>query len=118
MVLVDTSVWIDHLRRYDERMGAHLRRAEVIVHPFVVGEMALGGELRRRAEILLLLSRMPQAPVASHSELLAFIERRGLGGRGIGYVDAHLLASAFLAGTSLWTHDKRLHGVASSLGIA
>jgi predicted nucleic acid-binding protein len=117
MVLVDTSVWIDHLRMRDERMTAHLRRAEVVVHPFVIGEMALG-ELRRRAEILLLLSRMPQSPVALHLEMLAFIEGRSLRGRGIGYVDAHLLASAFLAGASLWTHDKRLHGVALSLGVA
>ena len=117
MVLVDTSVWIDHLRMRDERMAAQLRRAEVIVHPFVVGEMALG-ELRRRAEVLLLLSRMPQAPVASHLEMLAFIDDRALRGRGIGYVDAHLLASALLLGASLWTHDKRLHAVALSLGVA
>jgi predicted nucleic acid-binding protein len=117
MVLVDTSVWIEHLRAHDDRMAAHLSRAEVIVHPFVIGEMALG-ELRRRAEILLLLSRMPQAPVASHSEILAFVERRGLHGRGIGYVDAHLLASTFLSASSLWTHDKRLHAIARSLGVA
>jgi predicted nucleic acid-binding protein len=117
MVLVDTSVWIDHLRTYDERLGAHLHRAEVIVHPFVVGEMAFGA-LRRRAEIIALLSRMPQAPVASHAEVLTFIARRDLSGRGIGYVDVHLLASALLAGTSLWTHDKRLHAVALSLGVA
>ena len=81
MVLVDTSVWIEHLRAYDERLGAHLHRAEVIVHPFVVGEMALGG-LRRRAEVIGLLSRMPQAPVASHAEMLTFIERRNLSGKG------------------------------------
>ncbi len=117
MVLVDTSVWIDHLRRYDERLGALLQRVEVIVHPFVVGEMALGA-LRRRAEVIGLLSRMPRAPVASHAEVLTFIERRDLSAMGIGYVDAHLLASAFLARTSLWTHDKRLHAVALSVGIA
>jgi predicted nucleic acid-binding protein len=117
MVLVDTSVWIDHLRARDERLAAHLRRAEVVVHPFVIGEVALG-ELRRRREMLSLLSRMPQAPVASHWEMLSFIERRGLRVRGIGYVDAHLLASAFLGGTFLWTRDKRLHAVAFSLGVA
>ena len=117
MVLVDTSVWIDHLRIHDERLAAHLREAEVIMHPFVVGEIALG-ELRRRVEILSLLSRMPQAPVASHLEVLAFIEHRALRGRGIGYVDAHLLASALLAGASLWTHDKRLRAIARSLGVA
>ncbi len=117
MVLVDTSVWIDHLRRHDERMAAYLHRAEVVVHPFVVGEMALGN-LRRRDEVVLLLSRMPRAPVASHAEVLAFIEGRALSGRGIGYVDTHLLASALLAGASLWTHDKHLHAIAASLGIA
>lgn len=117
MVLVDTSVWIDHLRTHDERVAAHLQRSEVIVHPFVVGEMALG-RLRRRDEVVLLLSRMPRAPVASHSEVLAFIEGRGLGGKGIGYVDAHLLASALLAGAALWTHDKHLYAIAASLGIA
>jgi predicted nucleic acid-binding protein len=83
----------------------------------VVGELALGG-LRRRAEILRLLSRRPEAPVASHSEMLTFIGRRALSGKGVGYVDGHLLASALLAGVSLWTHDKHLHAVASSLGIA
>ena len=117
MVLVDTSVWIDHLRKYNERLGALLHRVEVIVHPFVVGEMALGG-LRRRAEVIALLSRMPRVPVASHAEVLTFIERRDMSGKGIGYVDAHLLASALLAGTSLWTHDKRLHAVAMSIGVA
>jgi predicted nucleic acid-binding protein len=117
MVLVDTSVWIDHLRTRDERMAAHLQRSEVIVHPFVVGEMALG-RLRRRDEVVLLLSRMPQAPVASHSEVLAFIEGRALSGKGIGYVDTHLLASALLAGAVLWTHDKHLYAIAASLGIA
>lgn len=116
MVLVDTSVWIEHLRRHDERVSAHLHRSEVIVHPFVLGEMALGG-VRRRAEILELLSRMPQAPVASHAEVLTLIERRRLNGRGIGYVDAHLLASALLGAASLWTHDRRLAEVAASMGL-
>ena len=117
MVLVDTSVWIDHLRNDNRRLAALLQAAQVVVHPFVVGELALG-TLRRRAEILGLLSRMPQSPVASHAEVLTFIERRDLLGKGIGYIDALLLASAVLADVLLWTYDKRLQAVAESQAIA
>jgi predicted nucleic acid-binding protein len=116
-VLVDTSVWVDHLRRHDDRLDELLGKLEVIVHPFVIGEVALG-VLRRRTEVLGLLARMPAAPTVTHAEVMTLIASRDLSGKGIGYVDAHLLASAFLARASLWTRDKRLHAVASSLGVA
>jgi predicted nucleic acid-binding protein len=115
-VLVDTSVWIDHLRRANVRLGALLHGGQVVVHPFVVGELALGN-VRRRAAVLGLLANMPRAPVATDAEVLTFIERRDLIGKGIGLVDAHLLASAVLAGVALWTFDKRLGDVATMLRI-
>jgi len=117
MVLVDTSVWIDHLRNDNGRLRDLLDAAEVLVHPFIVGELALG-TLRRRDEILGLLSEMPQAPVASHGEVLRFIDRRRLMGKGIGYVDAHLLAAAVLANARVWTLDTAFARLARLLGIA
>ena len=118
MILVDTSVWIDHLRSASAILSELLGDGEVLGHPFVLGELALGN-LRRREEILRILRRLPQATSASHGELLEFIDREVLFGRGIGYVDAHLLAAARLtAGTKLWTHDRRLQAVAAQLGLA
>ena len=118
MILVDTSVWIDHLRSTSAILSELLGDGEVLGHPFVLGELALGN-LRRREEILRMLRRLPQATSASHGELLEFIDREVLFGRGIGYVDAHLLAAARLtAGTKLWTHDRRLQAVAAQLGVA
>ena len=118
MILVDTSVWIDHLRRGDPALITVLEAGRVLTHPFVVGELACG-RLRRRAEILELLRALPRAPVATDEEALAFIERRHLMGRGIGYLDIHLLASVALAGTArLWTRDRRLAAAAEDLGLA
>lgn len=118
MILVDTSVWVDHLHRTDSRLVQALGAGEVMAHPFVIGELACGN-LRNRAEILRLLAALPSAPVASHAEAMAFIERRRLAARGIGFVDVHLLASVLLAGNSmLWTRDRRLDGIARSFGIA
>lgn len=117
MVLVDTSVWVDHLRRHDDRLDELLAKLEVIVHPFVIGEVALG-VLRRRTEVLGLLARMPAAPAVTHAEVMTLIGNRALSGKGIGYVDAHLIASALLVGASLWTRDRRLQEVASSLGLS
>ena len=118
MILVDTSVWIDHLRSASAILSELLGDGEVLGHPFVLGELALGN-LRRREEILRILRRLPQATSASHGELLEFIDREALFGRGIGYVDAHLLAAARLtSGTKLWTHDRRLQAVAAQLGLA
>jgi len=118
VILVDTSVWVDHLRSANTMLNALLKGGEVIAHPFVIGELALGN-LQLRDELLQALRRLPQAISASHPEVLQLIDREALFGRGIGYVDAHLLAAARLTvGSSLWTHDRRLHAVAAQLGVA
>ena len=118
MILVDTSVWIDYLRARDERLENLLENGRVLTHPFVIGELALGN-LRQRALILAALTRLPSATPASDQEVLDFIERHRLFGGGIGYVDAHLLASVGLtADAELWTRDRRLAGVAAGLGVA
>ncbi|HMA28230.1 MAG TPA: type II toxin-antitoxin system VapC family toxin [Thermoanaerobaculia bacterium] len=117
MILVDTSVWIDHLRRKSARLSALLEGGLVLLHPFVVGELALG-HLRRRTEILGLLSELPQANAAQHDEVLEFVERHGLTGSGVGWVDAHLLASAALSHASLWTLDRRLVRAAARLALS
>jgi predicted nucleic acid-binding protein len=117
MILVDTSVWIEHLRRGLPGLIAALEQDDVLAHPFVVGELACGN-LENRDELLHLLGDLPRAPVATDPEVLAFIERRSLMGRGIGYIDAHLLASVALDGTArLWTRDKRLSAVAVDLKL-
>lgn len=118
MILVDSSVWIDHLRRRDAELVALLDAGIVMCHSFVIGELACG-ELPERKKFLAELSNLPSAPVATHDETLAFLDRHALTGRGIGWVDAHLLTSAFLAGRApLLTRDKRLRAVAGELGVA
>ena len=118
MILVDTSVWVDHLRDGTPALAAALEQGRVLTHPFVLGELACGN-LKNRGEVLQLLGELPAAPMASDPEALDFIERRALMGRGIGYVDVHLLASVALAGTAqLWTRDKRLAAVAADLELA
>ena len=118
MILADTSVWVDHLRASDKALVVLLEAGMVLAHPFVTGELALGN-LRQREFVLQALADLPHADVATDAEVLHFIERHALFGRGIGYIDAHLLAAVQLtAGTELWTNDKRLHGVAVQLGLA
>ena len=117
MVLVDTSVWVDHLRRGNASLQARLLAEEVLCHPFVIGELACGS-LRNRDEILSLLQALPPAVVADDAEALVFIERHRLMGLGIGLIDVHLLASALLSGARLWTLDKRLKAAAGRLGVA
>lgn len=118
MILVDTSVWVDHLRASDAELAAMLSGSGVLMHPFVLGELACGN-LRNRTEVLALLKDLPRAAVATDEEVLFFIERHALMGRGIGYVDAHLLAAVALGGvTRLWTRDKRLRAVAAALTLA
>ena len=117
MILVDTSVWVDHLRRGDAQLVALLEANAVVMHPFIVGEIACGS-LTDRAMTLDLLQHLPSAVVAEADEILGYIESQKLHGKGIGYVDVHLLASAALAGIKLWTRDKRLHTVAKELGGA
>jgi len=117
MILVDTSVWVEHLREGTPALAAALERGKVLTHPFIVGELACGN-LKNRSEVLKLLRELPETPLASDTEALSFIERCALMGRGIGYIDVHLLASAALAGSArLWTLDKRLAAVAEVLAL-
>ena len=115
-MLVDTSVWIDHLRRGNRRLVEQLEGGEVLAHPFVIGELACG-YLRNRTEILSLLGNLAGAPVAEHAEVMAFVDAQRLMGQGLGWIDMHLLASAALGGTSLWTLDRRLAAAAGSLSL-
>ena len=117
MILVDTSVWIDHLRHGLQPLRALLESNTVSMHGAVVGELACGN-LRNRAEILELLRSLPFLPAATDDEVLAMIERHQLMGRGIGYIDAHLLTAAKIHAAKLWTGDKRLHELAASLDLA
>jgi predicted nucleic acid-binding protein len=114
MILVDTSVWVQHLQTGNPRLGALLRDEQVLSHPFVVGELACGN-LRNREEILALLAALPEARVAEHHEVLHLVGSARLYGRGLGWVDAHLLASALLSRCAFWTLDKRLQRVAATL---
>lgn len=118
MILVDSSVWVDHLRAGHPILVGLLNSGMVLAHPFVIGELALGS-LRQREVILGSLRDLPQATVAEDSEVGGFIEQQALFGLGIGYVDAHLLASIKLTpGSTLWTRDRRLHEVAARMGVA
>jgi predicted nucleic acid-binding protein len=117
MILADTSVWIDYFREGLPELAERLRRSIVVMHPFVVGELACGNFSNRDAT-LELLQQLRSVTVADHEEVLSFIRARKLYGRGIGYVDAHLLAAAAIERCHLWTRDKRLSALASTLGIA
>jgi predicted nucleic acid-binding protein len=118
VILVDTSVWIDHLRSGEPLLVAVLEGGRVMMHPFVLGEVACGN-LANRSEVLELLGGLPAAPTATDPEALEFIERRTLMGRGIGYIDVHLLASIALSDDArLWTRDRRLAAVATELDLA
>jgi hypothetical protein len=117
VILVDTSVWIDHLRRGNARLASLLGDGVVLSHPFVIGEIACGA-LRQRATVPSLLAELPRVTTATHPEILAFIEARHLMGRGLGYVDVHLLAAASLDRVRLWTLDKRLDAAARALRVA
>lgn len=118
MILVDTSVWIDHLARGDAKLRLLLDDGEVLMHPFVVAEIALGS-LNRREEIIGALQALPEIPMAQHMEAMTFLESQRLFGLGIGYVDLHLLAAVRLAANAkLWTRDRRLLQVALKLDLA
>ena len=116
-MLVDTAVWIDHLRRGDPILVGLLEQMQVAVPPFIVGEVACG-HLANRAEILDALEALPKAPVVEHSAVLTFVERHALMGRGLGWVDMHLLASASASGERILTRDRRLQIAARDLGLA
>jgi predicted nucleic acid-binding protein len=118
MVLVDTSIWIDHLRQADAALMQLLETQQVLMHPYIIGELACG-HLNPRDEVLNLLSVLPPTRLAEAHEVLYFIEANRLYGKGIGYVDAHLLSSVALErGAKLWTRDKRLLQLADSIGLA
>jgi predicted nucleic acid-binding protein len=118
VILVDTSVWVDHLRVGDKTLAGLLDAGGVLAHAFVIGELALG-DLRRRDLVLVTLRDLPQAGVASDQEVLHFIAQHRLFGTGLGYVDAHLLAAVRLTGgAALWTRHKRLRRAAGRLGLA
>ena len=117
MVIVDTSIWITHLRQGSRHLEELLLDVQVVCHPFIIGELACGN-LRNRNEFLSLLQSLPLAPTVTLEELLYFIERHRLMGMGIGFVDAHLLASAQLSGITLWTVDKKLRSAARELKVA
>jgi predicted nucleic acid-binding protein len=117
MILLDTSVWVDHLRRGDSLVIRVLESGQAAAHAFVIGELACGN-LKSRVRVIDLLQALPQLAMAMDDEVLYFIERHKLMGRGIGYVDAHLLAAASIGGSLLWTRDKRLREIAAELGVA
>jgi predicted nucleic acid-binding protein len=117
VILADTSVWIDHLRSGDKQMRWQLGQRRIVIHPFVVAELALGS-LRERIKTLRLLDQLPQVRVAQMKEVRLTIDTHRLYGVGIGLIDAHLIASVFInPPTLLWTRDKRLRNVAEKLGI-
>ena len=118
MILVDTSVWVDHLRTGNKRLTGLLSAGAVLIHPFVIGELALG-DLRQRMRVLNAMADLPHAAIATDAEALHLIERHALFGRGVGYLDIHLLAAVTLTpGATLLTHDKRLHAVALQMNLA
>lgn len=118
MILVDTSIWIDHLRQGDEHLVHLLGAGQVVTHPYVIGELALGN-LQNRHAVLEGLKNLAHAVSATDDEALQFIDKHAIFGRGIGYIDAHLLAAVRLTpGSQLWTRDKRLLSVCTDLGLA
>lgn len=117
MILVDTSVWVEHLRLGLPRLATLLQKGEVLIHPWVIGELACGS-LRNRSHVLELLQGLPAATVASDAEVLLLIERGRLMARGIDYVDTHLVAAARLSHSRLWTQDRLLAAVAHEQGVA
>jgi predicted nucleic acid-binding protein len=117
MILVDTSIWIDHGRRRDARLVAWLTEGLVLGHPFVQGELACG-QMPRRADVLALFEQLPPATLVHHREMLQFVDRHRLMGQGLGWIDLHLLASALASHATLATRDRRLARAAENLGVA
>jgi predicted nucleic acid-binding protein len=117
MILVDTSVWVDHLRHGEPQLVQALMQTQAAIHPFVIGELACGN-LKNRQTVIELLQALPPVKGAMDNEVMQFIESKDLMGKGIGYIDAHLCASALISGFKLWTRDKRLLSVAQTLGCA
>lgn len=116
MILVDTSVWIDHLKRGSNRLSDLLDQGRVLIHPFIIGELACGN-LKNRDEILSLFSALPVAHMAEHPEVMQLVNSYSLYGLGLGWIDMHLLASALLTHCNMWTKDRRLVHGAAAVGI-
>jgi predicted nucleic acid-binding protein len=116
MVLVDTAIWVSYLKEGNADLKALLKDGEVLCHPYIIGELACGN-LKNRMEILSLLEALPMAKTAGHEEVMNFIKIHDLAGAGLGYVDMHLLASALLSRSPLWTADRSLGAAAKKLGI-
>lgn len=116
MVLVDTSIWVSHLRDGDAQLKKLLNNGEVIIHPFIIGELACEN-IKNREEIFSLLNCLPTAEVTENKTVLEFIENSGLMGKGIGYIDVHLLASALISDSLLWSGDRKLNKMAEELKI-
>jgi predicted nucleic acid-binding protein len=116
MILADTSIWVKHFRQDDPDLGQLLLDGQIVIHPFVIGEIACGN-LRSRLKVLIDLRRLPSAMTADHEEVLGFLDQHRLFGKGITWVDAHLLASARLSGCRLWTLDQRLAAAATQLHL-
>ncbi|MDA3874034.1 MAG: PIN domain-containing protein [Kiritimatiellae bacterium] len=117
MILVDTSIWIDHFRKISPPLVAQLDAEEVAIHPFVLGELACGN-LKNRREIIALLHALPHVTKVRDDEILLFVEQKALMGRGIGLIDIHLLATCLLDRCTLWTRNRRLRALAGEIGIA
>ena len=117
MLLPDTSVWIDHLRTGSQRLADYLNEGGVLCHPFIIGELACGN-IKNRAKIIGMLESLPSVKVAEHDEVLQFISKHKLQGKGIGWIDCHLLASTFLANCKIWTLDRPLLKMAKALNIS
>jgi len=115
-ILVDTSVWIKHLREGDQNLTQLLEQGLVACHPFIIGEIACGG-IKKRYEIITLLNDLPSTDVLDHSDIMEFIENRKIMNKGIGYIDVHLLGSALVSDTPIWTFDKALSKIAFQLSV-
>ncbi|MBN1832859.1 MAG: PIN domain-containing protein [Deltaproteobacteria bacterium] len=115
-ILVDTSIWIKHLREGEKRLAQLLEQGLVACHPFIIGELACGG-MKNRHEIMSLLNDLPTTEILDNDDIMEFIEYRKMMNKGIGYIDVHLLASALISETPLWTFDKALEKVAKRLSI-
>ena len=116
-MLVDTSIWIDHFRRSQPALVDALERGDVESHDFVVGELACG-TLPRRDDVLTLMRALPRIAAVTHAEAMALVAERQLWGRGLGWIDVNLLAAVLVAGTRLWTIDRRLRKIAHELDVA
>lgn len=116
MVLVDTSVWVEHFRHGNIGLDFLLNEGQVVCHPFIIGELACGN-LKNRSQILSLLDTLSTAIVVEHEEVMGFIEKHRLMGKGLGYIDMHLITSAMLTHVPLWTLDKKLDSTSAALGL-